>query len=557
MLQQDPKLEREPSAEATVSALPAPPNRLVGRERELAELRDLLRRRDARLVVLTGAGGSGKTRLAVEAARLAASSFANGAVLVDLSGVRSSEFVLGTIARAVGAELPAGEDPLPALAAALQAREQLLVLDNVEHLRAATSQFVYLLARAPHLVLLITSRVVLHLSGEHVYPVEPLAAPDAAALFHQRAREADARFHASPEDTRAIEAICDRLDRLPLAIELAATRIGALAPADLLDRIDSRLPLLTVGRRDLPDRQRTLEAALQWSFELLDPEGRRDLAQLSIFAGGFTLEAAETVCGTTVDRVSALVDHSLLRRDHSASGSRYTMLEVIGEFARGQLNRRDVDHLARRHAEYFLSVGEDTDARLGEERERAQRKLAPELDNLRVAIQWAIDADAAAALRLGWVAFLFQPTTNELRLWLDKILALPSDGQPLARAKALHAAAHLAGSSQELARARDLWGQALALYRDAGHDAGVARALAGLATVAARAGGFEGARALYAKSLDLYRTLGDSDGEWIAWGAHIRSSCKSSGSCAPLSLCTPRGLVASSTKTKSRPRHDD
>lgn len=284
ILQHDVSLVGEPGAWEADAALPAPPNTLLGRERELAELGDLLVRDDVRLLVLTGAGGSGKTRLALESARRCARSFANGAALVELAPVRDPDLLVSAISTAVGIE-QVGDRPLETLVAALRGRELLLLLDNLEHLRSAAPVLVELISRAPRVTLLVTTRVVLHVSGEHVYPVEPLG-ESAVALFVERAREADARFDPDAPAEHAIRRICDRLDGLPLAVELAAGRIRTRTPAELLAGLEQSLPLLTGGPRDLPARQQTLRATLEWSFDLLDELERRDVTRLSVFAGG-------------------------------------------------------------------------------------------------------------------------------------------------------------------------------------------------------------------------------------------------------------------------------
>jgi tetratricopeptide (TPR) repeat protein len=364
-------------------------------------------------------------------------------------------------------------------------------------------------------VLLVTSRVVLHMTGERVYPVEPLSLDDAVALFHRRAGAADGRFRAIAEDKSAIEGICQRLDGLPLAIELAATRIRALSPAALLERLQPRLQLLATAPGDRPARQRTLQATLAWSVDLLAPDERRDFVRFSIFVGGCTLEAAEAVTETTVERFCTLVDHSLVRHERAGVASRYTMLETVREFASAERSSEEEAWLARRHAEYFVGLGEAIDALSGAEREAAQQRLPPELDNLRAAFAWAVQCDAELALRLAWIAALFLVPTDELRGWLDKALALPGEAATVHRARALHAAAHFAARAEEPTRSRNLWCQALELYRIFRDEPGVARALAGLGLAASHEGDAEAARSLYADSLSLYRSLGDQDGEWI------------------------------------------
>ena len=298
ILTQDPTLANSDEANADF-LLPTPATPLLGRERELRELGHLLETRRGRLIVLTGAGGSGKTRLALEAARQYAVSFADGAALVELAPLRDPSLVAASITSTLGLREHPG-DPLKALVAALRARELLLVLDNAEHLRAAAPLYSELLSQLPRLTLLVTSRSVLHLSGEQVFPVEPLTGEAAVELFRERALEADPRLRPGTDEDSTIRQICDRLDRLPLAIEIAASRTRALTVAELLERLDPLLPLLTGGQHDLPERQQTVRATIEWSYDLLDEHERRDFARLAVFAGGCTLEAAEAVCETNI-----------------------------------------------------------------------------------------------------------------------------------------------------------------------------------------------------------------------------------------------------------------
>jgi predicted ATPase len=272
-------------------SLPAASMRLFGRERELDDLQTYLLRGEGRLLVVTGAGGSGKTRLALEAARRAGSSFANGVAFVPLAPVRDAELVPAAIAQAVGID-ETGADPLETVAEALHAREMLLVVDNAEHVLAAAPMFVELVGHAPRLTLLVTSRIVLHVSGEQVYPLDPLAEEPAVALFLERARQADPRFRVDAAGEEAIRRICSRLDGLPLALELAASRVRSLRVDELLARLEPRLPMLVGGPRDLPARQQTLRATLDWSFDLLGEDEQRDLARLSVFVGGCSLDGA-------------------------------------------------------------------------------------------------------------------------------------------------------------------------------------------------------------------------------------------------------------------------
>ena len=429
ILQQDPSLLVPAHRDQSHTKLPVSPTSLLGRERELAELGALLVRDDTRLVVLTGAGGSGKTRLAVEAARRCTSSFANGAAFVSLGPLRDPRLIVGEISRVLGIRETPGADPFETLADQLQFQELLLVVDNAEHLRAATSVFVDLINRAARLTILITSRAVLHLSGEHVYPVEPLDDEAAFALFVERASEANARFTLSAKDEDGVRRICERLDRLPLAIELAASHARVLSPSELLARLDPRLPLLTGGARDLPARQRTLRATLEWTFDLLDDREARDLTRLAVFAGSCTLEAADAVFGTTVERVSALIDHTLLRRIETDAGARYAMLETVREYALDRLQTREgIDGPRRMHADYYLRLAErSVDENLGR-RAAFFDSIDVELDNLREAFRWMQDREPAMALRLAAALsgfWIYRDRLVEGRRWLEDVLGPP------------------------------------------------------------------------------------------------------------------------------------
>ena len=313
ILNQDPTLLIEVGTRPSVR-LPTAPNALVGRDRDLDLIAELLARDDVRLVVLTGAGGSGKTRLAMESARRAAGAFARGAAFVDLVPLHEPGLVPGAISRAVG--LPGGKTELSIdeLASFLEDDELLLVLDNAEHLRDAAPLFVELLSRAPGVTLIVTSRAVLHVSGEHVFPVAPLAVDDAVELFRQRALSLQPDAQLDGTNAALVREICRRVDGLPLAIELAASRIGMLAPGELLERLGARLGVLTVAPRYLPARQQTLRETIDWSVGLLADADRRALARLSVFPSGASLEAIETVCDAGLDAVSALVDHHLVQR---------------------------------------------------------------------------------------------------------------------------------------------------------------------------------------------------------------------------------------------------
>jgi predicted ATPase/DNA-binding SARP family transcriptional activator len=430
ILQQDKSLLALPHRVDEAPVLPAQPNKLVGRERELAELSKLLLRDDTRLIVLTGAGGSGKTRLALEVARRNASSFANGAALVDLAPLRDPDLVPDEIARTLGVRDENGEGLRKALATALRSRELLLLLDNAEHLRVAMPVLVELLGEAPRLTLLVTSRVVLHLSGEHVYPTEPLDDEAAAALFLERASEADARFELDGDGQDVVRRICRRLDCLPLAIELAASHVRLINPGELLARLESRLPLLTGGPRDLPARQRTLRATLDWTADLLDDQAIRDLMHLAVFAG-CTLAAAEDVYGISGKRVSWLIDHNLVRRVATTGDSRYTMLETVREYALERLESiGGIEDARGLHAHYYVARAEQGADASGRQRALFFDSIAPDLENIRETLRWTLKREPATALRFAAALrdfWFYRDHLAEGCRWLEEVLAYPHE----------------------------------------------------------------------------------------------------------------------------------
>jgi predicted ATPase/DNA-binding SARP family transcriptional activator len=508
ILQHDPSLEVARAQESSATSLPVPANPLLGRERELAELGELLLRDDVRLLVLTGAGGSGKTRLALETAREMAAWFANGAAFVELAPLRDSSLVIGTIVRTLAIEHVPGEEPIETLTRFLRPRELLLVLDNAEHLHEGTPVLSELLARVRRLTLLVTSRVVLHLSGEHVYPVQPLAQGPAVALFHARARQADAHFASDHEDEQAIGRICARLDGLPLAIELAASRTPTLPPRDLLERLDPRLPLLTGGPRDLPARQQTLRATLEWSFGLLSRDERKLAARLAVFVGSFDLEAATAVCDADLDRLMALVEQSLLQQ--TAEGH-FLYLETIREYALERLlGSAGADEIRRRHFRHFLQLAETADLsavrRLGRER---LDLAAAAWDNLRAALAWSLETgsvalglELASAMERFWVTH----DPREGARWFAALLSRPEAKAlaPALRADALRAygsATDIAGDDEA---ARHLYEQSLALFEELGDENGRAVLLHRLGINAMRRGDLTRAQGLVESSQHIH-----------------------------------------------------
>jgi predicted ATPase/DNA-binding SARP family transcriptional activator len=511
ILRHDPSLLAAGCEDEARAALPIPPNELRGRTRELGELRRLLIGDDVRLLVLTGAGGSGKTRLAMEAARESASSFANGAVFVSLASLQDPDLVVGEISRVLGVR---GTGSLESLVEALRARELLLVLDNAEQVRAAAPAFVELLARAPRVTLLVTSRVVLHISGEYVYPIEPLDEDTAAALFVERAHSADSRFSPGEDDLDEIRRVCARLDGLPLAVELAASRIRTLSPAELRARLDVRLPLLTGGPRDLPARQQTLRATLEWSAELLGDEEIRDLTHLAVFAGGWTLAAAEAVCGATADRLASLIDHSLVTRTATGGYSRYSMLETIREYAAGRLEQDAGAAARRRHAEYFCGLGEQAEAELeGAGQATWLDALDRDHDNLRAALEWCFSlGDPTLGARLAvslWRFWYFRGHAVEGRGWLKRALTADFGQDATLEGKLLKAGAILARELGDLDAMRVQTRRRLALARARNDTSEIAGCLNNLGLIALVQGHDRKAEKLFCESVSLWRALGD------------------------------------------------
>ncbi|MGH3129047.1 MAG: BTAD domain-containing putative transcriptional regulator [Gaiellaceae bacterium] len=470
ILQQDPALDVGRVAAPSAQALPASPNELVGRDRELSALRALLDRRESRLIVLTGAGGSGKTRLAFEAARDSAGTFANGAVIVELAPLRDPDLVVHTIARALDIAVDPTEDPLAPLAAGLAPQELLLVVDNAEHVRTDAPAFAELVARVPRLTLLVTSRAVLHISGERVFPVVPLAEDDAVELFVQRAQLLDPSFERTPENDADTREICARLDCLPLAVELAAARIRTLTPRALRERLHARLRLLTGGPRDLPARQQTLRETIDWSVGLLDDIARAVFTRLAVFPAGASLDAAEAVCGAELDTLAALVDDHLLRREDAFGEPRFGMLETVREYALELLGEeRPRAELAM--LSYFVGLTERIESEAGGALEPLSQ-LDAEIDNIRAALI-AAERNGASDLRLGlagsmWRYHWARGTATEGIAEIEEALAA-SDGRATSRrARALQGAAGLVWSMGDLASAKHLASEAVRVASQTG-----------------------------------------------------------------------------------------
>jgi predicted ATPase/class 3 adenylate cyclase len=511
-----PGLEAEfaPPRTGSTVRLPLPSNRLVGRERELAELRELVGRPDVRVVTLTGPGGTGKSRLALEHAWEAVERFTDGVVLVRLATVSDPELVPSAIAAALGIREPGSRPLLDAVGDHLAERELLLVVDNVEHVIEAAPLLALLFERAPKLRILATSRLPLRLRGEHVVDVEPLPQEDAASLFAERARAADRRFDLDAEAETVAE-ICRRLDGLPLAIELAAARIAVLTPRVLLERLG--LALLTGGAADLPERHRTLAATFEWSYELLTPSQRDLHIALSVFTGGCTLEAVEAVCGAdgVLDDLSALLSGGLLRREDMGGEPRFRMLQPIQEFAAAKLEASVLgDEVRERYALWATALAEEADVELGGPDQAVWLdRLEVELANIRAALEWSVaNARSDLVLRIASALGRFWRAhghMTEAREWLAAGLAAREATEPSLRARALWTAARQAMAQKDRAAAVPLLEEALELFRTLGQGRDEVFALSELGFAALTDGDLDRAEALCSSAVETARLLGD------------------------------------------------
>jgi predicted ATPase/DNA-binding SARP family transcriptional activator len=506
ILEHDPALELEPRGnhvpapvDRRLGNLPAPSTPFLGRTRELGDVVELLSQPDVRLLTLTGPGGSGKTRLAVQAALDLGRRYTDGVWWVSLAALRDAALVLPTTAQALGVR---GD-----LATQLADRPMLLVLDNFEQVVDAAADVARVLEACPRLDLLVTSREPLHVTGERQYPVPPLLPEEGVELFLARARSVEPALDADSADAAEI---CRRLDDLPLALELAAARVKALSLAQIRERLEHRLPLLTGGARDLPQRQQTLSATIEWSYELLRPPERQLFARLSVFSGGCTLNTAEAVTDADLDALQSLLEKNLLRRGKE----RYWMLETIREYASDRLQESgEADELKRRHAEVFQALAETAEPNLRADSKEWLDRIEAEHDNLRAALDWLeATGDNQRALRVAGAVSRFwyvRGYGGEGRRRVENALA--ADAAPTAeRAAALNHAAIFAieGGDVTTGKARAEEGLALHLQLD---DAwGVANSGFLLAHAVADAGDAAAGRELFAESLRQFRNLGDA-----------------------------------------------
>jgi predicted ATPase/serine/threonine protein kinase len=572
--------------------LPVQRTGFVGREKEVAAAKELVLRPDVRLVTVTGPGGIGKTRLALQVANGLVERFPGGTHFIPLSALSDPDLIASVIVQTLGIREAAGQSPVEILKEHLQhslRAPMLLLLDNFEQLVQAAPMVAELLTVAPNLKVLVTSRAALHVYGEHEFPVPPLALPDsqsmppvevlsqypAVALFVQRALAVKPDFELDRGNASAVIEICARLDGLPLAIELAAARVKVLSPSSMRMRLASRLQLLTGGARDLPQRQQTLRAAIDWSYDLLSAAEQKLFRRLSVFVGGCNLEGVEAVCDTRGDLdldplngMASMVDKSLVQQIEQSSGeSRFVMLETIREYALEKLQASGEENSTKRaQAAYCLVLAEEeATEQSGAQRAEWVERLASEHDNFRAGLEWLTETgDAEWGLRLGTALFRFWDAREYLaegRDWLGKLLKLAGSAVPTkARARALFAAGALAGEqgdyvsadaligeSQDIARqlgdktgvavslnalgvfardrgdvamARALFEESLALWRELGDQKAVARALSNLANVVKLQGEYDRARSLYGECLSIFRELGDRTG--IAWSLNYQ-----------------------------------
>ena len=528
--------------------VPASFTPLVGREQDVAAACALLARPGVRLLTLLGAGGIGKTRLAMQLAMQMRERYANGVCFVALATISDPGLLLSSIAHELGLQEGGAQPLVETVQAWLGDKQFLLLLDNLEQIVSAAPLLEELLEACPRLAIVVTSREVLHLQAEHLFPVPPLALPDlaqlpergdlaqyaAVALFVQRAQAILPGFQLTTSNRQVIAEICVRLDGLPLALELAAARVRVLPPQALLARLSQRFQVLTGGWRTMPERQQTLRSTIQWSYDLLPAQEQRLFRRLTVFVGGCTLQAVDALysalgdgAGSQLDGVASLIDKSLLHQtEQEREEPRLVMLETIHEYGQEALAASGEREAARRaHALYYLNIAEQAESRLGgPEQIRWLERLERDYDNLRAALDWSLEqaeqektgevGRSEIALRLGrairrfWVRHGY---LSEGRDFLERALARSGGASPPVRANALIAAARIALSQGDYDQGEAWAEESLAVCRKHGDKAGAAYSLYLLAWVAWERGHAEAARAWHEESLALYREIGDKE----------------------------------------------
>jgi predicted ATPase/class 3 adenylate cyclase len=520
----------------TPSNLPAELTSFVGRQHEIDEASDLLA--SNRLLTLTGPGGSGKTRLALHIAAAVLPTFGDGVFFVGLAALTDPALVGSTVARTLGLTEQSARPDIDLLKEHLEPRQMLLVLDNLEHLPGAAGVIEELLAVAPRLTVLATSRSSLKVYGEQEFAVPPLQLPapnaareaeltskyEAVALFVQRARAVRPDFRITDDNVGAVAEICIRLDGLPLAIELIASRIRLLEPGEILARFDEGLPLSIGGARNLPERQRTLRGAIEWSVGLLGASQRLLLCRLAIFSGGCTLDAAEAICNPdgelridTVDAVAGLVDQSLVRRTAQAGETRFGMLETIREYGREQLEADgSILQVGRQHLTYFRELAQSGEEHfLGPDQVRWLDRFEREKDNVRAALRRAVETgltDEALLLAAAVWRFWFQRGyLREGRVWLEQLIDLEPNAVSSSRAKACTALGGLTFWLDDADATESAYETALRIYHQLGDREAEAEALYNLAFVPVMRGDFNVSRERFMNSLAVARAIGRDD----------------------------------------------
>jgi predicted ATPase/transcriptional regulator with XRE-family HTH domain len=518
-------------------SVPTPLTRLIGREVEIGALRTILQRDDVRFVTLTGAGGTGKTRLAIAVAAEMGDAFPDGVVFVDLSPLTDPTLVVPTIATSLGVREVVDQSLSETLSSFLTSKQLLLVLDNCERILAAAPDITTLLAACPGLSVLATSREPLHVRGEREFPVPPLPLPattpllelgqfasaPAIALFVERAEESQPEFTMTTENMAAVAAICRRLDGLPLAIELAAARVKVLPPQALLVRLEHRLPLLTGGGRDLPARQRTMRDAIAWSYDLLSPDEQALFRRLAVFAGGFTLASAEAVAAAdgrlaVLDGLVALVEQSLVRQMPGAGAEpRYQMLETVREFGLERLvSSGDADDARQRHAEHFLRVSADLMQASTILMDHASlTRVVAEHDNVRLALVWYDQhGEIDALLQLSSLLYglwFSRGLYREGVQWVDRALERSQRVPSSTLIRALDGAGTLAIFQGDYVRATSFIEEGLALAQVLGDPSLMSEALTYAAFLAYRHRAFARAEELLAEARHILAGSAESE----------------------------------------------